>query len=57
METTRRRTSSAITGQRFIGLDSHRGFIMILMAIFLFISLSTSAFMNWYNRHVALVAR
>jgi len=31
--------------------------IMVLMAIFLFISLSTSAFMNWYNRHVALVAR
>jgi general L-amino acid transport system permease protein len=31
--------------------------IMILMAIFLSISLSTSAFMNWYNRRVALVAR
>ncbi len=31
--------------------------IMILMAIFLTISLLTSAFMNWYNRHVALVGR
>ncbi len=31
--------------------------IMILMAIFLAISLLTSAFMNWYNRHVALVGR
>ncbi|HLJ18611.1 MAG TPA: ABC transporter permease subunit [Stellaceae bacterium] len=31
--------------------------IMIVMAIFLAISLITSAFMNWYNRHVALVER
>jgi general L-amino acid transport system permease protein len=31
--------------------------ILILMAIFLSISLSTSAFMNWYNRRVALVTR
>jgi general L-amino acid transport system permease protein len=31
--------------------------IVILMAIFLTISLLTSAFMNWYNRHVALVGR
>ena len=31
--------------------------ILILMAIFLTISLSTSAFMNWYNRRVALVTR
>jgi general L-amino acid transport system permease protein len=31
--------------------------IMILMAIFLCISLSTSAFMNWYNRRVTLVMR
>ena len=31
--------------------------IAILMAIFLAISLLTSAFMNWYNRHVALVER
>jgi general L-amino acid transport system permease protein len=31
--------------------------IMILMAIFLTINLLTSAFMNWYNRHVALVER
>jgi general L-amino acid transport system permease protein len=31
--------------------------IMILMAIFLAISLGTSAFMNWYNRRVALVVR
>ena len=31
--------------------------IVILMAIFLTISLLTSAFMNWYNRRVALVER
>jgi len=31
--------------------------IFILMVIFLTISLLTSAFMNWYNRHVALVGR
>jgi general L-amino acid transport system permease protein len=31
--------------------------IVILMGIFLAISLATSAFMNWYNRHVALVSR
>jgi general L-amino acid transport system permease protein len=31
--------------------------IMILMAIFLAINLSTSAFMNWYNHRVALVTR
>jgi general L-amino acid transport system permease protein len=31
--------------------------ILILMAIFLSISLSTSVFMNWYNRRVALVTR
>ncbi len=31
--------------------------IVILMGIFLAISLLTSAFMNWYNRHVALVSR
>jgi general L-amino acid transport system permease protein len=31
--------------------------IVILMAIFLTISLLTSAFMNWYNRQVALVER
>ncbi|MDA8250008.1 MAG: ABC transporter permease subunit [Rhodospirillales bacterium] len=31
--------------------------IAILMAIFLAISLLTSAFMNWYNGHVALVER
>ena len=31
--------------------------ISILMAIFLLISLSTSAFMNWYNRRVALAVR
>jgi general L-amino acid transport system permease protein len=31
--------------------------IMILMAIFLAINLATSAFMNWYNHHVALVER
>jgi general L-amino acid transport system permease protein len=31
--------------------------ILILMAVFLTINLLTSAFMNWYNRHVALVER
>ncbi len=31
--------------------------IMILMLIFLCISLLTSAFMNWYNRRLAVVAR
>jgi general L-amino acid transport system permease protein len=31
--------------------------IMLLMAIFLSINLVTAAFMNWYNRHVALVER
>jgi len=31
--------------------------IVILMVIFLAISLATSAFMNWYNHHVALVER
>jgi general L-amino acid transport system permease protein len=31
--------------------------IVILMGIFLGISLLTSAFMNWYNRRVALVSR
>jgi general L-amino acid transport system permease protein len=31
--------------------------IIILMGMFLAINLLTSAFMNWYNRHVALVGR
>jgi general L-amino acid transport system permease protein len=31
--------------------------ILILIGIFLSISLATSAFMNWYNRRVALVTR
>jgi general L-amino acid transport system permease protein len=31
--------------------------IMIVMGLFLAVSLITSAFMNWYNRHVALVER
>ena len=31
--------------------------IVILMAIFLAINLATAAFMNWYNRRVALVTR
>jgi len=31
--------------------------IVIMMALFLGINLLTSAFMNWYNRHVALVER
>jgi len=31
--------------------------IAIIMAVFLTISLSISAFMNWYNKHIALVER
>jgi general L-amino acid transport system permease protein len=31
--------------------------IIILMAVFLFISLAVSSLMNWYNRRVALVGR
>jgi general L-amino acid transport system permease protein len=31
--------------------------IVIVMAVFLTINLLFSAFMNWYNRHVALVER
>jgi general L-amino acid transport system permease protein len=31
--------------------------IIIVMAVFLFINLLFSAFMNWYNHHVALVER
>ncbi len=31
--------------------------MILLMAVFLSISLAGSAFMNWYNRHVALVER
>ena len=31
--------------------------ILIVMAIFLAINLATSALMNWYNQHVALVER
>jgi general L-amino acid transport system permease protein len=31
--------------------------IAITMAVYLAISLATSAFMNWYNRRVALVER
>ncbi len=31
--------------------------MLLLMAVFLSINLLTSAFMNWYNRHVALVER
>jgi general L-amino acid transport system permease protein len=31
--------------------------IVIVMAVFLGINLAVSAFMNWYNRHVALVER
>jgi len=30
---------------------------LILMAVFLSLSLAGSAFMNWYNRRVALVQR
>ena len=31
--------------------------ISIFMAFYLTISLLTSAFMNWYNKHIALVER
>lgn len=31
--------------------------ILIIMAVYLSISLSISMFMNWYNRHIALVER
>ena len=31
--------------------------IAIIMAVYLTISLSISAFMNWYNRRIALVER
>jgi len=31
--------------------------IMLIMAVYLFLSLSTSLFMNWYNRKMALVER
>jgi uncharacterized membrane protein len=33
MEAVREQTCAMTTGQRFIGMDAHRGFIMILMAI------------------------
>ena len=31
--------------------------ILIIMAVYLSISLSISLFMNWYNKHIALVER
>ena len=31
--------------------------IMIIMAAYLWVSLSISAFMNWYNKRMALVER
>lgn len=31
--------------------------VAIIMAVYLFFSLSTSVFMNWYNKRVALVER
>ena len=31
--------------------------VALIMAVYLFFSLSTSAFMNWYNKRVALVER
>ena len=31
--------------------------IAIIMAVYLTISLSISAFMNWYNKRIALVER
>jgi len=45
MATTINQTGQAIEG------------VMILMSIYLAISLSVSAFMNWYNRRVTLVTR
>jgi general L-amino acid transport system permease protein len=31
--------------------------VALIMVVYLFFSLSTSAFMNWYNKRVALVER
>jgi len=31
--------------------------VALIMIVYLFFSLATSAFMNWYNRHVAMVER
>ena len=31
--------------------------VLLIMAVYLFFSLSTSLFMNWYNKRVALVER
>jgi len=31
--------------------------VALIMVVYLFFSLSTSAFMNWYNKKVALVER
>lgn len=45
MATTINQTGQAIEG------------VMILMSVYLSISLSVSAFMNWYNRRAALVTR
>ncbi|WP_332693113.1 amino acid ABC transporter permease [Bosea sp. (in: a-proteobacteria)] len=45
MATTINQTGQAIEG------------VMILMSVYLSVSLSVSAFMNWYNRRVALVTR
>jgi len=43
-------TSINQTGQSIEG-------VALIMAVYLFFSLSTSAFMNWYNKRVALVER
>lgn len=43
--TTMNQTGQAIEG------------VALIMAVYLFFSLSTSAFMNWYNKRVALVER
>ena len=31
--------------------------VMLIMAVYLFFSLSTSVFMNWYNKKIKLVER
>jgi general L-amino acid transport system permease protein len=31
--------------------------ILMIMAVYLFFSLTTSAFMNWYNKKIAIVER
>ena len=45
VNTTLNQTGQAIEG------------VLIIMAAYLTVSLSISVFMNWYNRHIALVER